>query len=104
MKVDSSASKNITKKTSEKLSHDDIKAKLKAKFGDKIQKKEAKPVEDKVDLKGKKGLKEGEPEFGDIKSNDPNSVATHEKLKGILKSGAFQFSDKERSTLAKILK
>ncbi|MFG1501062.1 hypothetical protein ABMA70_12720 [Halobacteriovorax sp. XZX-3] len=45
---------------------------------------------------------EGEP-FGDIAKNDPKDPATQEKLKGVLTAGAFNFSDKERDVLAKIL-
>lgn len=89
-----------------KLSQDEVKAKIKAKFGDKALAKKPKPkVEDKADIKTKTGVKNStEKDFGDIGTNDPNSQLTHDKLKDVLKSGAFHFNDKERATLAKILK
>ena len=40
----------------------------------------------------------------DIQLNDPKDPVTSEKLKSLLKSGAFSFSGKEQSVLAKILK
>lgn len=106
MKVENSQSKNITKATPKKLGNEDIKAMLKAKFGDKIKKKAPRPVEkEDVDLHSKKGVSSSdEPEFGDVKSNNPKSKLTQEKLKGILKMGGFNFNDKERQALSKILK
>ena len=40
---------------------------------------------------------------GDIKTNDPNDTNTTEKLKGLLSAGGFDFSEKEKETLGKIL-
>lgn len=39
----------------------------------------------------------------DVSKNDPNSPETTEKLKSILSTGAFQFNEKEREALSKIL-
>lgn len=39
----------------------------------------------------------------DIATNDPNAPETQEKLKDILKSGGFKFSEKERKVLSGIL-
>jgi hypothetical protein len=106
MKVESTQPKKITNSKPKKLGNSDIEAMLKAKFGDKIQKRKAKPVPiDKAELHSKKGVSNSaEPEFGDVKSNDPNSEMTQVKLQGILKMGGFDFNDKERLALSKILK
>lgn len=91
---------------SKKLSQKEVRDKIKAKFGDKALEKKEKPVvEDKVEVKGNKGVKNSsEEDFGDIGKNDPSDQLTHDKLKEVLKSGAFHFNDRERATLAKILK
>lgn len=39
----------------------------------------------------------------DVGLNKPNDPGTQEKLKGLLKSGGFNFSDKERDALSSIL-
>ena len=98
-------SKNTPKKPTVKASKEDVMAKIRAKFGDKaLQKKKPKKTEDSSDIKTKaKPIKE-EESFGDIGKNNPDSELTQSKLKGVLKSGAFKFSDRERATLAKILK
>lgn len=85
-----------------------IRAKIKAKFGDKAleKKKEvAQGPKEKVELNSKGGVKNSDEEgFGDVGLNNPDSQLTHDKLKQVLKTGAFKFNDKERATLAKILK
>lgn len=46
----------------------------------------------------------GEKEVrGDVGLNDPNDPATHGKLKSALAMSSFNFSDKERAALEKIL-
>ncbi len=102
MKVETSQPTNITK-PKEKLSKEEIQAKISAKFGKKAAPKAPKIVEDKVEIEDKTKNVDSK-EFGDIKTNDPNSQVTQDKLKEILKTGAFQFNEKERKTLAKILK
>ncbi len=102
MKVESSQPTNITKPKG-KLSKEQIQAKISAKFGNKAAPKAPKIVEDKVEIESKSKEMETK-EIGDIKTNDPNSQITQDKLKDILKTGAFQFNEKERKTLAKILK
>lgn len=104
MKVKSSNNKDITLKPKKKLNKADIEAKLKAKFGDKVAPKKSKPVADKTELSSKKGVSSSnDDEFGDLGTNDPSSEATQEKLKDILKTGAFAFNEKERKTLSSIL-
>ena len=91
-------------KVKKKLSKEDIDAKIKAKFGEKAEKKKA--PEEKVEFsdKSKAKAKEGESTMGDIGSNKPDAAETREKLKSILKMGGFDFNDKERKALATILK
>ena len=104
------ASSPPSNKLSKKLSKEEILAKVKGKFGKTAAPKKTPPksqaeisnISDKAKAKSKKD--EGESVAGDIKNNDPNSVVTQEKLKNILKTGAFNFSDQERQTLSKILK
>ena len=94
--------KVLSKKEQEKI---DIQKKLQAKFGDKIMpKKKSKVDEAQVSDKAKKKVAIGADEFGDIKTNNPSSEETREKLKALLKTGAFNFNDKERSALKDILK
>lgn len=87
-----------------KLTKEQIKAKLSEKFGEKIRTQGPKKqkTEDSVEVKGKPtvdhtGLKT------DIATNDPSSAETQEKLRSILKSGGFDFNQKERKALADIL-
>lgn len=81
--------------------------KLRSKFGDKFNRaqelNEAKKKDvDSVEISGKtKDLKGAVT--GDIKDNNPDSELTQAKLKGLIKTGGFNFSDKERSALAEIL-
>lgn len=96
-------------KASSQIDQDKLREKIKAKFGDKaLVKKEKKPItsaQDVVEVKTKGGVSNSEEkDFGDIGKNDPNDQLTHDKLKEVLKSGAFSFNDRERATLAKILK
>ena len=88
----------------EKLSNDDIAAKIRAKFGKTAEIKKVIPkVEDKVELNSKGVVSSDEEEFGDIGKNDPKSEVTQERLKGLLKGNGFNFSDKERKALGEIL-
>lgn len=82
----------------------ELEKKLAAKFGDdfKLSKKnKSKSVVVSIDRKGE--AKVSEDGFGDIKNNDPSSDVTREKLKSILKTGAFEFDPKERQALGEIL-
>ena len=47
---------------------------------------------------------QGEPIKSDVSKNNPNDPAVREKLRELLKSGAFSFNQKEKGTLAQILK
>ncbi|MAZ46968.1 MAG: hypothetical protein CME65_00305 [Halobacteriovoraceae bacterium] len=87
---------------SKKLSPEQVREKLQEKFGNKVKAKpEKKPVEDKVELR--------EQSFdvhqtATVGKNDPNSDITQDKLRDILKTGAFDFNPSERKALAQILK
>lgn len=79
-----------------------IRAKLAAKFGDKVlPEKKAAKVE--ISSKAEKRLEKGDDKFADVGDNDPSKEETRAKLSGLLKSGGFQFSDKERAALSEIL-
>ncbi|MDO9183866.1 MAG: hypothetical protein Q7U04_15735 [Bacteriovorax sp.] len=65
-----------------------------------------KDIEDLAESKtAKKGnsLKDSHLLLSDVKLNDPNDSNTQEKLKMVLKSGAFGFNPREKETLEKIL-
>lgn len=100
MKVENSNKANITSKP-KKVTREELEAKLEEKFG-KI-KKVKKPVEDKVEVSSNKKDHTVSKAPGDM-SNNPESVETREKLKEILKTGAFEFNEGERKALANILK
>ncbi len=106
MKVPNSGAHKTSKQLGPKgLSQKEIAAKIQEKFGDKAKIVKAAPVEDKVEINTKKGVSNSTEEgFGDIQDNDPTSSVTRDKLKDILKTGAFSFNEKERKTLAEILK
>lgn len=44
-----------------------------------------------------------EENFGDIGKNDPKSEQTQEKLRHILRTGAFHFNERERAALEAVL-
>ena len=119
MEVNSASShkaKNSNVNTSEqkkstKLSKEEILAKVKGKFGKSAAPKKAapKPKQDSSDIsatakKKAESSESSEKIVGDIQKNDPKSAVTQEKLKNILKTGSFSFSDRERQALSKILK
>ncbi len=90
-------------KAKKRPSKEEIKARVQAKFGIEVGKPKKKETDTVVtiDTKGEKKVsKEG---FGDVKSNNPNAEATQEKLRAILRTGAFAFNDKERKALNEIL-
>lgn len=107
MKVDSvSSQKSQSKKTKSKneLKKEEILKKVRAKFGDKAKPKKAAPKEKvEVSNKGKQKSQVGDDDFGDIGKNNPQSEVTKEKLRAILKTGAFAFNDAERGALNDIL-
>jgi hypothetical protein len=91
----------------------EVRAKIANKFGDKFEtkdeivaKKIASQKKDKLELSDSAKRKAHiDPEgFGDIKKNDPNAKETQAKLKGLLENGGFEFNEKERMALSKILK
>ena len=87
----------------QKLSNDEIANKIKAKFGKVAEIKKAPEIKDSVELNSKGVVSSDEENFGDVKENNPASEVTQEKLKSILKSGGFNFNDKERKALGQIL-
>lgn len=98
-----------------KISQEEIMAKVEAKFGKKAVKKPAEaeaaapaPKSDSIEIskaaKIKKSIDDKDVVIGDIGKNDPAEDITKEKLKGLIKSGGFNFSDKEREALGEILK
>lgn len=105
MKVNSASTSS---QASSRPSKEAIQAKLREKFGkdfgkkpEKSEKKEDSAAVVSIDKNGKKKVsKEG---FGDVKNNDPTSEVTQEKLKGLLRSGGFNFNSKERAALDAIL-
>jgi len=107
MQVNAASGQTQAPKSKKEMEQEAIRKKLAEKFGDKFkEKKKVKPKEDSVELSNS-AKKEAhiDPEgFGDVKKNDPSSEETQEKLKALLKTGAFQFSDKERAALGEILK
>lgn len=104
MKVESSQTKKITTDPPKKMSKEEIQAKLQAKFGKSAAPKKSKEP-NSVELHSKKGVNSSnDDDFGDVGKNNPKSEVTHEKLKSILKKGAFNFNPKEREALSKILK
>ena len=50
-----------------------------------------------------KVIDKNEAVIGDIGKNDPTDTVTQEKLKGLLRSGGFNFNQKERAALKDIL-
>ncbi|MAE57278.1 MAG: hypothetical protein CME69_00275 [Halobacteriovorax sp.] len=84
------------------LSDDEVIAKIKEKQAKKEAVKKAEAIATK-----EKSVNEGEEKDhlleSDVGGNDPNDPSVREKLKDILKSGAFKFSQKEKSVLSKIL-
>ena len=95
---------NVGPKTTQpkKPSPEEIRERLKAKFGDKVKEKPKKPkVEDKVELR-EQSL--DVHQTATVGKNDPNSEVTQDKLRDILRKGAFDFKPAERKALAQILK
>lgn len=123
MKIDNAAlitDKQVGKPPKKHLS-DEVRAKLESKFGKEIALKKAakkareteisdraKARKEKKDARlAKAKMAEGSEYVkevaGDIGVNNPKSEMTQVKLKGLLNSGGFNFTDKERATLGKIL-
>jgi hypothetical protein len=59
---------------------------------------------DKFDFPMDKAKEEADVAASDIKDNNTASAVTQEKLKNVLSTGGFNFSDKERQVLGNILK
>lgn len=111
MKVNSASSQK-NDATTKKLSEDEVRKKIAEKFGKDVGAPKSKEA-DEVEVSNKaKNMAKGETKvvekedavIGDVGKNDPNDVVTQEKLKTLLRTGAFQFSDREREALKDILK
>lgn len=87
----------------QRLSKEELQARVAAKFGKSAEVKKLEPKPDTVELNTKGVKNSGEEDFGDIGKNDPSSEVTREKLKSILKNGGFDFNDRERKALGQIL-
>lgn len=106
MKVDAAVRQDVQPKSKGELEKEALRARIAEKFGDKFKDKKTKPKQDLVELSNsaKKDAHIDPDGFGDIKKNDPKSESTQAKLKGLLRAGGFNFSEKERSVLSEILK
>lgn len=108
MKVADSSHTNISLNASsnKKLTPEEVKKKIQEKFGTAIlEKKKSKLPQDKVELKNRDKLEDKtQAPSGDVGKNDPNDTVTQDKIRNVLKSGAFNFNEQERAALAKILK
>jgi hypothetical protein len=79
-----------------------LQQKLAAKFGDRF--KAVKKKDDTVVISKEAALRAEEAkDSSSIKSDDPNSEKTKDKLKGLMRTGDFKFNDKEREALEEIL-
>lgn len=102
MEVNSAVSQKPLSRQEQKEAQ--IRAKLAAKFGKKVLPKKVENDKAEISVQARKRSQPGDDDYADIKNNDPNSEDTKDKLKALLKTGAFQFNDKERSVLSEILK
>ena len=89
----------------ENLTPDQIRARVKANTSSKLEK--ARMTKEKLARFEAQKLPDMEDREknhrGDVGLNDPNDLATHGKLKNVLSMNAFNFSDKEKAALEKIL-
>lgn len=106
MKVSAGSAQINSQAKPKKLSPEELRERVSAKFGEKAQlvKPQPKPPVDTAEVKTKGVKNSTEEDFGDIAKNDPKSEVTQEKLKTILKNGGFNFNDRERQALSEILK
>ena len=113
MKVNAVQSQEKPSISNKERERQEIREKIAGKFGDKFKTKNekakiklAKIDKDKLELSNsaKKKAHINPEGFGDVKTNDPNAEETQAKLKGLLESGGFEFSQKERNALNQILK
>jgi hypothetical protein len=93
--------KSAMKSNPAKRSKSEIRAMLEKKVEQKNIEDQAK-LSNKAKAMAKKGSRV-DPDKSALGLNDPNSPATHEKLKSALKSGAVNFSPMQKKVLSKIL-
>jgi hypothetical protein len=78
-------------------------------LGSGFMNEDAKPIVTSPETEGAEptekisSLKKSHLLLSDVKLNDPNDSNTQEKLKSVLKMGAFNFNPKEKDALEKIL-
>ena len=68
-----------------------------------VEKIEGEEVEQAEQGEKMGSLKDSHLLLSDVKLNDPTDPNTQEKLKSVLKNGAFSFNPKEKETLERIL-
>lgn len=106
--VTSAARQNNLNLEKEKIKAEkaELKHKLAEKFGDRfkpVKKGDSTVVLSKEAIEKSKTAAKNDMNDGVIKSNDPNSEETKEKLRGLLATGSFQFNEKEKDALEEIL-
>jgi hypothetical protein len=76
---------------------------MKEDTGQKVDAQKIVPRMEVPDGESEDSLKKSHLLLTDVKLNDPNDTNTQEKLKNVLRNGAFSFNPKEKETLEKIL-
>ena len=90
-----SAVEGNSKKPAKNLSSTEVREKLRLYQEKKLLKEQKMQPAQKVPNEGES--------FSDVQKNDPNNPVTTDKLKQVLSMGSFDFNDKERQVLDKIL-
>lgn len=101
MKINNATSAPISKK---KSSQEEINNRLKEKFGSKIKTKKPEPAQEPAAKAEEIKQNFNVNQVATVGENAPDSEVTQDKLREILKTGAFDFNQKERKVLANILK
>ena len=99
--ISNSAKSQIKLSNSKALGAGFMNEDIKPEFIQPLDTKESEDSEEKVQKPG--SLKDSHLLLSDVKLNDPTDSNTQEKLKSVLKMGAFNFNPKEKEALEKIL-
>lgn len=110
MKVDSATSQKMAQAPKQN-DNDELRKKLAEKFGKDVIGEAQKKQEAAEISKKAKNMAEGDGKIidkadaviGDVNKNDPADSITQDKLKQVLRTGAFNFNEKERNALQEIL-
>ena len=102
--ISNSAKSQMMQKNSKALGAGFMNEDIKPVFIQPSESKDSKDLEESEES-GKKAdsLKDSHLLLSDVKLNDPTDSNTQEKLKTVLKMGAFNFNPKEKEALEKIL-